>query len=75
MVVIDVDLPDGSGLDLIPELRAKIPGLKVLVLSEQDRTLSYEARGWGGFGAGFCIRERSQFSHSALAGGPVSKLS
>jgi DNA-binding NarL/FixJ family response regulator len=35
MVVIDVDLPDGSGLDLIPELRAKIPGLKVLVLSEQ----------------------------------------
>ena len=33
LVVLDISLPDGSGLDLIPELRALRPGTAILVLS------------------------------------------
>ena len=35
MAVLDIDLPDGDGLDLIPRLREKILGLRVLVISDR----------------------------------------
>lgn len=33
VVLLDVSLPDGSGLDLLPELAAKYPGIPAIVLS------------------------------------------
>lgn len=35
MAVLDIDLPDGDGLDLIPRLREKIPTLRILVISDR----------------------------------------
>ncbi len=36
VLVTDVMLPDGNGLDIIPEMLAKNPGLPVIVLSAQN---------------------------------------
>ena len=36
VLVTDVVLPDGNGLDIIPEVFAKCPGLPVIVLSAQN---------------------------------------
>ena len=36
VLVTDVVLPDGNGLDIIPELLAKNPGLPIIVLSAQN---------------------------------------
>ena len=36
VLVTDVILPDGNGLDLVPDLLAEIPGLPVIVLSAQN---------------------------------------
>jgi len=33
LVLLDLDLPDGDGLDLVPKLRAVVPGLKIIVIS------------------------------------------
>jgi DNA-binding NarL/FixJ family response regulator len=33
VLLLDVNLPDGSGIDLCPELKAKYPTLKILALS------------------------------------------
>lgn len=37
VVLLDVSMPGGSGLALIPELRATVPGVQILVLSMHDR--------------------------------------
>jgi|LGOV01.1.fsa_nt_gb two-component system response regulator CssR len=34
--VIDINLPDGSGLDLVKEIKAKHPSRKVLIISARD---------------------------------------
>ncbi|MBZ6378807.1 nitrogen regulation protein NR(I) [Pacificimonas flava] len=36
VVVTDVGLPDGDGLDFVPELQARRPGLPVIVVSAQN---------------------------------------
>ena len=36
VLVTDVILPDGNGLDLVPEILAKRPGLPIIVLSAQN---------------------------------------
>lgn len=36
LVTMDIDLPGGSGLDLIPLLRPLNPGARYLVFSQQD---------------------------------------
>jgi len=42
VVIIDLTLPDGSGLDLIKEFKAKWPAMKLLVLSMHDESLFAE---------------------------------
>jgi DNA-binding NarL/FixJ family response regulator len=42
VVIIDLTLPDGSGMDLIKEFKAKWPGMKLLVLSMHDESLFAE---------------------------------
>ena len=37
VVLLDVSMPGGSGLSLIPELRSTVPGVRILVLSMHDR--------------------------------------
>jgi DNA-binding response OmpR family regulator len=43
-VVIDLGLPDGSGLELVPEVKEKAPGVPILVVTgSQDRAHANEA--------------------------------
>jgi two-component system response regulator DevR len=52
VVVIDMRLPDGDGADLCRELRARMPGLRCLVLtsfSEQDALEAAVSAGASGF--------------------------
>jgi DNA-binding NarL/FixJ family response regulator len=52
VAVLDLALPDGNGLALIPELRAASPGAQVLVLSaDLDRTQTARAIDAGAAGA------------------------
>ncbi len=44
MVLLDLDLPDGSGLDLVIEIRKKKDSLSILILTAYDTT-SYKIRG------------------------------
>lgn len=47
IAVVDIDLPDGSGLDLVPDIRRSHPGAGVIVLSAsadpRHRALAIEA--------------------------------
>jgi DNA-binding response OmpR family regulator len=36
LAILDLQLDDGSGIDLIPELRQHAPGTRLLLLSGQD---------------------------------------
>lgn len=46
--IVDIGLPDGSGLDVVRSLRERRPGLPVLVLTgHDDRALANEAQGLG----------------------------
>ncbi|EXJ10037.1 ATP-binding protein [Nitrincola nitratireducens] len=38
VVLLDIALPDGSGWDLLPEIRASLPDAKIIVLSSSDLT-------------------------------------
>ena len=42
VAIIDISLPDGSGLDLIKRLRIRNPDTRILVLSMHDETLLAE---------------------------------
>jgi len=42
VVIIDLTLPDGSGLELIKEFKSKWPAIKLLVLSMHDESLFAE---------------------------------
>jgi DNA-binding NarL/FixJ family response regulator len=42
VVIIDLTLPDGSGLELIKEFKSKWPAMKLLVLSMHDESLFAE---------------------------------
>ena len=43
VVILDIGLPDGSGWDLLPEIRARQPEARILILSGTDMTTE-EAR-------------------------------
>ena len=52
LIVIDAAFPDGNSLDIIPELKAKNPELKILVFSgleESDYALRFLNAGANGF--------------------------
>ncbi len=77
LVVTDISLPAGNGLELIKDLRSKHPDLLVLVLSMHDelayagRALRAGARGYimkhaGGEGVVKAIREILRYSKAAL---------
>jgi DNA-binding NarL/FixJ family response regulator len=36
VAVVDVRMPDGNGIDLCRELRARVPGMRCLVLTSDD---------------------------------------
>jgi DNA-binding NarL/FixJ family response regulator len=56
LVLTDMTLPDGTGLDLIRAIRAKEQELKVLVLSIHDRAL-YENRVLRAGGDGYVMKQ------------------
>lgn len=49
LVILDLALPDGDGMEILQELKAKDPGLRVLVLTGMgfDEDLLQEARDKG----------------------------
>ncbi len=49
-VVLDRELPDGSGIDLVPALRAACPGVRIIVFSaDPSGRQAAEAAGADGF--------------------------
>lgn len=58
LAVIDITLKDRSGLDLIRELRAKLPDLKTLVLSMHDET-EYAERALRAGARGYVMKENA----------------
>lgn len=52
MILLDLRLPDGEGLDLLREIASQYPGVRILVLSQNDeviyahRSLNAGARGY-----------------------------
>ena len=40
LVITDVVMPDGSGLDLLPRIRKQRPGLRIIVMSAQNTLLT-----------------------------------
>lgn len=42
LVIVDISLGDGSGIDLVKEIHARDPGLKLLVISAHDENLYAE---------------------------------
>ena len=58
LAVIDITLKDRSGLDLIRELRAKLPDLKTLVLSMHDE-MEYAERALRAGARGYVMKENA----------------
>jgi DNA-binding NarL/FixJ family response regulator len=58
LAVIDITLKDRSGLDLIRELRAKLPDLKTLVLSMHDE-MEYAERALRAGARGYIMKENA----------------
>jgi DNA-binding NarL/FixJ family response regulator len=43
VIVLDLNLPDGSGLDLLPDLRAAAPGVKIIAVTLWDADVYRQA--------------------------------
>jgi two-component system response regulator NreC len=47
VILLDVSLPDKSGLEIVPDLRRELPQTRILVMSAEDRAVvlprAYEA--------------------------------
>jgi two-component system nitrogen regulation response regulator GlnG len=71
VLVTDVVLPDGNGLDIVPEMMADYPGMPVIVLSAQNTfTTALRATEQGAFDylpKPFDLAELSRAVHDALA--------
>ncbi len=59
VVLLDINLPEISGLDLCPELKAKFPGLKILGLST-FKERSYITRMISQGASGYVLKNASQ---------------
>lgn len=73
VVVMDITLPDKSGLELLKDLLAVMPALRVLVFSMHDEMLYAErvirAGGKGYLAKGSDIEQFTQALHEVLGGG------
>src|SRR5213596_372173 len=58
LLVLDLRLKDGDGLELIKSLKARVPDLLVLVLSEHDETL-YAERALRAGARGYLMKEEA----------------
>jgi two-component system response regulator NreC len=56
VILLDVVMPGGSGLDAIPEIRAAAPEAKILTLSMQDDP-SYVRRAFASGATGYVLKE------------------
>jgi two-component system, NarL family, response regulator NreC len=56
VVLLDVVLPDGSGIDIVPQLLHEHPELKILVLSMQDDA-SYVREAFAAGASGYVLKE------------------
>ncbi len=65
LVVVDVSLPDGSGIDLVRDIREKIDGPKLLVLSMHAK-VSYIVKALEAGALGYIVKESA--SETLLAG-------
>jgi two-component system nitrogen regulation response regulator GlnG len=76
VLLTDVILPDGNGLDLVPELLADHPNMPIIVLSAQNTfTTAMRATEQGAFDylpKPFDLGELAQAVDDALARGPAS---
>ena len=59
VIVLDLNLPDRSGLDLLPQLRTLAPDVPVLILSMQEQ-LSYAARALKGGALGYVSKSSAR---------------
>lgn len=58
LMVVDLSLPRGSGLDLIRDMRAKFPGVRLLVLSMHDEA-SVAERAFRAGAHGYAVKRES----------------
>lgn len=65
LVVSDLALPDGNGLELLKDIRALHPRLPVLIMSMHDELL-YAERVLKAGGQGYLMKEKSEFLIPAI---------
>src|SRR3569833_2401758 len=70
LIILDLELPDGDGLDLLPELRAFAPQAKVLALSSHIDELTVH-RAWGANIDGFVDKNGQAMESLRAAVGQV----
>lgn len=58
LVIVDISLPDRSGLELIRDLRSSDPGLRTLVVSSHDEKV-YAERVLRAGGRGYLMKDRA----------------
>jgi two-component system, NarL family, response regulator NreC len=58
LVLLDLTLGEDSGLDLIKEMKARSPGLRILVLSMHDERF-YAERALAAGAHGYCMKEEA----------------
>lgn len=65
LVTVDISLPDGSGIDLVRDIREKIPGAKIMVLSMHAK-VSYIVKAFEAGALGYIVKESA--SETLIAG-------
>ena len=63
LVIVDVSLPDGHGIELVKDLKALYPELRILMLSMHDESL-YAERALRAGAGGYIMKQES--THSVL---------
>ena len=58
LAIVDVSLPDGHGIELVKDLRARFPALRILMLSMHDETL-YAERALRAGAGGYIMKQES----------------
>ena len=59
VLVLDLNMPGGSTLDSIPEIRAECPGTQIVVLTMQDEP-EYARRALGSGALGYVLKEAAE---------------